>query len=117
MVQETRLWDEGKQLTRSMRSKEGSSDYRDLPEPDLGPIEVTPAQRRPGGPSCRSCRPPSGTATPSLLGSVDHARVLTDERPMAEYFEAAVAAGAIPRPWPTGSPATSRPTSMPTGWR
>jgi len=45
IVQETRLWDEGTQTTRSMRIKEGASDYRYFPEPDLGPIEVSVAQR------------------------------------------------------------------------
>ena len=44
IAQETRLWEEGKQCTISMRSKEGSSDYRYFPEPDLPPIEVTSEQ-------------------------------------------------------------------------
>ncbi|MFN5119155.1 MAG: Asp-tRNA(Asn)/Glu-tRNA(Gln) amidotransferase subunit GatB [Cyanobacteriota bacterium] len=95
VVQETRLWDEGKQLTRSMRSKEGASDYRYFPEPDLGPIEVT-AERREGW---RAELPELPAAKrhryAEQLGlSIYDARVLTDERPMAEYFEAAVAAGA-----------------------
>lgn len=35
IVQETRLWEEGAQRTVTMRKKEGLSDYRYFPEPDL----------------------------------------------------------------------------------
>ncbi len=104
--QETRLWDESKQLTKSMRSKEGSSDYRYFPEPDLGPIEVT-VERREGW---RAELPELPAAKrhryAEQLGlSIYDARVLTDERAMAEYFEDAVAAGGDPKGvanWVTG---------------
>jgi len=95
VVQETRLWDEGRQLTKSMRSKEGASDYRYFPDPDLGPIEVSAEQRQrwqaelPELPAAKRHR----YAEQLGLSPYD-ARVLTDERAMAEYFEAAVAAGA-----------------------
>jgi aspartyl-tRNA(Asn)/glutamyl-tRNA(Gln) amidotransferase subunit B len=95
VVQETRLWDEGKQLTKSMRGKEGASDYRYFPDPDLGPIEVS-VERREGW---RAQLPELPAAKrhryAETLGLSQYdARVLTDERPMAEYFEEAVVAGA-----------------------
>lgn len=95
IIQETRLWDEGSQRTFTMRVKEGSSDYRYFPEPDLGPIEVSEAQKAqwhselPELPAQRRHR-----YEEELGLSAYDARVLTDDRAIAEYFEAAVAAGA-----------------------
>jgi len=39
--QETRLWDDNKGITRTMRSKEDAHDYRYFPEPDLMPLEIS----------------------------------------------------------------------------
>ena len=41
LVQETRLWDDARQKTFSMRSKEEAHDYRYFPEPDLVPFSVS----------------------------------------------------------------------------
>ncbi|MDD3029958.1 MAG: Asp-tRNA(Asn)/Glu-tRNA(Gln) amidotransferase subunit GatB [Alphaproteobacteria bacterium] len=43
IVQETRLWDTGKGITRSMRSKEDAHDYRYFPDPDLLPLVLDDA--------------------------------------------------------------------------
>lgn len=98
IVQETRLWDEASQSTFTMRVKEGSSDYRYFPEPDLGPIEVSKVQladwktELPELPAQKRHR----YETDLGLSAYD-ARVLTDDRSIAEYFEAVVAAGASPK--------------------
>ncbi len=44
ITQETRLWDDAKQKTFTMRSKEEAHDYRYFPEPDLVPFSVTDAE-------------------------------------------------------------------------
>ncbi|MGB0720542.1 MAG: Asp-tRNA(Asn)/Glu-tRNA(Gln) amidotransferase subunit GatB, partial [Bdellovibrionales bacterium] len=41
IVQETRLWDPNKGVTRSMRGKEDAHDYRYFPDPDLLPLHVS----------------------------------------------------------------------------
>lgn len=106
IFQETRLWEENNQCTISMRKKEGSSDYRYFPEPDLPPIKVAPAQLEqwrselPELPAIKRNR----YITELGLSAYD-TQVLTDDRSVAEYFEAAI--GLCPQPkaisnWVTG---------------
>ena len=93
--QETRLWEEGRQCNISMRSKEGSSDYRYFPEPDLPPLEVSTQQIEDWKASLPELPAPKRRRYERELGlSAYDARVLTDDRSVAEYFERAVAAGA-----------------------
>lgn len=40
VVQETRRWDDNKEDSRTMRSKEDAKDYRYFPDPDLPPVEI-----------------------------------------------------------------------------
>ncbi|MEB3229077.1 MAG: Asp-tRNA(Asn)/Glu-tRNA(Gln) amidotransferase subunit GatB [Synechocystis sp.] len=95
IYQETRLWEEGSQRTISMRKKEGSSDYRYFPEPDLPPLEVSEAQKQawlatlPELPAAKRRRYEAEFG----LSAYD-AQVLTTDREVADYFEAAVVAGA-----------------------
>ncbi|MGH7404776.1 MAG: Asp-tRNA(Asn)/Glu-tRNA(Gln) amidotransferase subunit GatB [Candidatus Methylomirabilales bacterium] len=43
IVQETHLWDATQGITLPMRGKEEAHDYRYFPEPDLVPLEISPA--------------------------------------------------------------------------
>jgi aspartyl-tRNA(Asn)/glutamyl-tRNA(Gln) amidotransferase subunit B len=98
IVQETRLWEEGSQRTISMRIKEGSSDYRYFPEPDLPPIEVSKEQLEQWHSELPELPAQKRHRYESELGlSPYDARVLTDDRLVAEYFEAAIAAKANPK--------------------
>ena len=95
IIQETRLWEEGSQRTISMRVKEGSSDYRYFPEPDLAPIEVSEEQLKKWESELPDLPAKKRHDYETDLGlSPYDARVLTEERATAEYFEAAVNKGA-----------------------
>ena len=93
--QETRLFDPGKGVTRSMRSKEEALDYRYFPDPDLLPLELDPAevetlrQDLPELPDAKKARFVSGYGL-----SVYDAEVLVAERDTAAFFEAVVEADA-----------------------
>lgn len=92
IIQETRLWEEGSQQTVSMRSKEGSSDYRYFPEPDLPPMEVNEAKLealKPDIPELPARKRHRYEEELSL--SAYDARVLSDDRAVAEYFEGVIA--------------------------
>ena len=41
VVQETRRWDDNKESSHAMRSKEDAKDYRYFPDPDLPPIHIS----------------------------------------------------------------------------
>ena len=100
IVQETRHWDEADGRTHSMRSKEGSSDYRYFPEPDLVPVAPTDEMRA----RVRESMPELPAARRARLVDewgigASEARVLTATPGLAEYAEAAVGAldGGSPR--------------------
>lgn len=94
IFQETRLWEEGSGRTISMRSKEGSSDYRYFPEPDLPPILVSEEQLAAWKSQLPELPAKKRHRYESEMGlSLYDARVLTDDGKVAEYFEATVAAG------------------------
>lgn len=95
IYQETRLWDESSQQTVSMRKKEGSSDYRYFPEPDLPPLEVSQNQLNAWQQELPELPAQKRKRYEEVLGlSPYDARVLTDDRDVAEYYEAAVNQGA-----------------------
>lgn len=95
ILQETRLYDAAADKTSSMRSKEEAHDYRYFPDPDLVPMTFSPeyiaALRAalPESPAHRAHR------FVSAFGLTPYdAAVLTSQRPLADYFEATLAAGA-----------------------
>jgi aspartyl-tRNA(Asn)/glutamyl-tRNA(Gln) amidotransferase subunit B len=97
IVQETRLWDTAQNQTVSMRGKEEAHDYRYFPDPDLVPIKVSEelierlTKKLPELPTARLNRFQTEYGLPEY-----DAEVLTSDKDLADYFEAAVKE--FPRP-------------------
>jgi aspartyl-tRNA(Asn)/glutamyl-tRNA(Gln) amidotransferase subunit B len=93
LVQETRLWDPDRELTRAMRTKEFAHDYRYFPDPDLLPLVVDEEwiaeikASLPELPDARRVRFMSQYALP-----VYDAELLTGRKDVADYFESALKA-------------------------
>ena len=98
VVQETRRWDENKDASYPMRSKEDAQDYRYFPEPDLPPLELSEAYIQ----ALRASQPELAAAKRARyqavwgLGSYD-AEMLTSQKALARFFEETVALGAEPK--------------------
>ena len=88
IIQETRLWNEDRQVTISMRGKEEAHDYRYFPEPDLVPFILdkgTIEEVKTSLPELPRSRRQRFIKDYSLP---EHdAKVLTQERKIAEFFE------------------------------
>ncbi len=88
VVQETRAWDDRAGRTTVMRGKEQAADYRYFPEPDLPPLRIEPAwleevrKALPELPAQRRRR-----YVEALGLSEQDARVLVEERDVADFFE------------------------------
>ena len=97
IVQETRLWNENRDVTETMRVKESANDYRYFPEPDLPPFHATTEflERVEKGlvelPVARRER-----LMQEYGLSSSQADFICEERPVADYFEEAVRLGADP---------------------
>src|SRR5215207_7538222 len=92
VVQETRLYDPDRDETRPMRSKEDAHDYRYFPDPDLLPLEITEpelAEVQAALPELPQVRRELYSSEYSLTAY--DAAVLTANREIADYFEAAAA--------------------------
>jgi aspartyl-tRNA(Asn)/glutamyl-tRNA(Gln) amidotransferase subunit B len=91
VVQETRLFDPGRQETRPMRTKEEANDYRYFPDPDLLPVEIDAAfleKVAAGLPELPDAKRQRFMADYGL--SVYDAGVLTASRELADFYETTV---------------------------
>lgn len=98
VVQETRTWDEKEGVTKSMRTKEEANDYRYFPEPDLVPFTVSDEyieNIRKSLPELPDARKERYMKEFGL--SSEDAVFMTNDKAIADYFEAAVDAGADPK--------------------
>ncbi len=98
VVQETRRWDDNKEYSYAMRSKEDAQDYRYFPEPDLPPVVIGEEwlakikSRQPELRTEKLARYKKEFDIPEY-----DARILTESKHMADLFEAATAVCGKPK--------------------
>lgn len=98
IIQETRLWNPQTGKTQSMRSKEEAHDYRYFPEPDLVPVVVSEEwieeikKDMPELPDQKIERFIKEYGLPQY-----DVEILTEEKPLSEWFEEAVKIGGKPK--------------------
>ena len=97
IVQETRLYDPDKGVTRSLRSKEDAHDYRYFPDPDLLPLELDEAFLE----ECRASLPELPDAKRKRYEGQGitpyNASVLTAEVETARWFDQLLEEGVEPK--------------------
>ena len=98
VIQETRRWDDAKEYSYAMRSKEDAQDYRYFPDPDLVPILISDAwldEIRAKQPEFREEKKARYQAEYGLPEY--DADILTGTKKLADIFEETVALGANPK--------------------
>lgn len=95
VIQETRRWDEAKETSYSMRSKEDTRDYRYFPDPDLVPICVEEGYIQKIRESLPEFRTEKADRFRLQYGIPDYdIEMITQSRYLADFFEETVALGA-----------------------
>ncbi len=98
VVQETRRWDDAKETSYAMRSKEDAQDYRYFPDPDLTPISISDEfleEIRGRQPEFRTEKMKRYRETFDLPDY--DIEIITGSKHMADIFENTVALGAQPK--------------------
>ncbi len=92
VVQETRLYDPDRRETRPMRSKEDAQDYRYFPDPDLPPLTIDEAWIARVKEGLGELPPEARARLVNLGLTTQQATLLTSDRELTTYYDAAVAA-------------------------
>ncbi len=92
VIQETRRWDDNKESSHAMRSKEDAQDYRYFPDPDLVPVEISGEWIEKIRAAQPELRPAKLERYKTEYDIPDYdARIITGTKRMADIFEATTA--------------------------
>lgn len=94
VIQETRRWDEDREMSFAMRSKEDARDYRYFPEPDLPPVHIDDAWVERVRSSLPEFREEKIARYKASYDIPDYdIELITDSKHLADLFEETVAYG------------------------